>query len=212
MIKGVLLDLDGTVIDSAPAILRCFDETFDKIFPGVHVTEEEKSEFLGPTLVHTFSQYTSNQGLVDRAVSAYVECSIKEHDEERIEAFPHAYQVLEELRKRGIKVGIVTSKRSKMAKYGLEINNLFQFVDIIVGSDHVENHKPNPEPLIKALEMLDLKPNEVIYVGDHENDILAAKAANITSVGVSYSYRLEQIKKTNPDHIITDLIEILNII
>lgn len=212
MIKAVLFDLDGTLIDSAPVILRCFDSVFKEIFPHTEISEDEKLEFLGPTLVHTFSRYTEDQSLVERAVKLYVHCSLLEHDNNNIKAFPNAYELLEILKARNIKIGVVTSKRSDAAAYGLKLNGLLEFVDILIGSDSVKNHKPHPEALNKALKELNLSPSEVIYVGDHENDILAAQAAKIKSVGVTYSYRLPQIESINPDYLISNLLEIKDIV
>lgn len=212
MIKAVLFDLDGTLIDSAEVILKCFSSVFDEMFPKVQVSEEERLEFLGPTLVHTFGRYTKDSSLVEKAIKSYVHCSIEEHDNDNIKAFPNAIELLKALKLLGIRTGVVTSKQSSAAAYGLKINGLLDFVDVLVGSDNVENHKPNPEALMKAFDTLDVNNKEVLYVGDHENDILAARNANALSVGVSYSYRLKHIKQLNPDYIISDLFEIINIV
>ena len=127
-------------------------------------------------------------------------------------AFPDAEKLFLELRKRNIKIGIVTSKSSNHALLGIELNGLEKYIDVLIGSDHVQNHKPHPEALIKAINQLGLTNKQVIYVGDHENDILAAKAANVVSVGVNYSYRRQQIVASNPDYIIDKLTDILKII
>ena len=212
MIKGVLFDLDGTIIDSAPSIIRCFEKTFTDLFPEVVLTEEEKLSFLGPTLVQTFSKYTDDMDYVYKAFDLYVMHSTLEHDNDMIPAFPNAEAVLKELKEKGYKVGLVTSKKNNMAKRGLENNGLLKYIDILVGFDNVKNHKPAPDSLLKACDMLNLKPNELIYVGDHVNDIIAAKRANMKSVGVEFSHNIDKLKLENPDYIIKDLLDILEIV
>ena len=212
MIKAILFDLDGTLINSAPVILKCFNETFEKVFPDIIITEEEKIEFLGPTLTNTFTQYTDNLGLVDSAIKVFNECSLKEHDDNNVIAFHDAEKLFLELKKQNIQIGIVTSKSSNHALLGIELNGLEKYIDVLVGSDHVVNHKPHPEALIKAINQLGLTNKEVIYVGDHENDILAAQAANVVSVGVNYSYRRQQMVASNPDYMIDKLTDVLKII
>lgn len=212
MIKGVLFDLDGTLIDSAPSILRCFDITFRDLFPEVTLTEEDRLSFLGPTLVQTFSRYTDDMDYIQKAFDYYVKHSRIEHDNKMIEAFPNAKETMKQLKEKGYKVGIVTSKKNNMARKGMEINDLFGYVDVLVGFDDVKHHKPRPDSLLKAAELLNLDVSELIYVGDHVNDILAAKACNMKSVGVEFSYNVDKIKLQNPDYIIGDLLEILDIV
>ena len=212
MIKGVLFDLDGTIIDSAPSIIRCFEKTFADLFPEVVLTEEEKLSFLGPTLVQTFSKYTDDMDYVYKAFDHYVMHSTLEHDNDMIPAFPNAEAILKRLKEKGYKVGLVTSKKNNMAKRGLENNGLLKYIDILVGFDNVKNHKPAPDSLLKAADMLNLKPNELIYVGDHVNDIIAAKRANMKSVGVEFSHNIDKLKLENPDYIIKDLLDILEIV
>lgn len=212
MIKGVLFDLDGTLIDSAPSIFRCFDEAFEIVFPHVTLTEADRISFFGPTLVNTFTKYTDDLQIVDQAVEVYIKCSHREHDENLILAFPNAKETLKELQQQGYKIGVVTSKRNLMARRGLKNNKLLKYVDVVVGFDNVTNHKPNPESLLKASELLNLKPEELVYVGDHVNDVFAAKACNMKSVAVEFSYFIDKIKMHNPDYIIKDLLEILEIV
>lgn len=212
MIKGILFDLDGTLIDSAPSILRCFDVVFEKMFPKVILTEEDRLSFLGPTLVYTFSQYTDDEEVIEKAIEIYISQSVKEHDNHNIKAFPNAVELLKSLKDSGLKTGVVTSKRNKMARYGLEINHLLDYVDVVIGSDDVKNHKPNPESLLKACQYLNLEPHEVMYVGDHENDILAAKAGNMISVGVTYSLNVSNLISSKPSYLVDDLIDILKLI
>ncbi|MGI6782523.1 MAG: HAD-IA family hydrolase [Acholeplasmataceae bacterium] len=212
MIKGVLFDLDGTLIDSAPSILRCFDITFRDLFPEVTLTEEERLSFLGPTLVQTFSRYTDDMNYVQKAFDYYVKHSQVEHDNDLIGAFPNAAKTLKLLKDSGYKIGIVTSKKNNMARRGMANNDLLEYVDVLVGFDDIKHHKPRPDSLLKAAELLNLKVEELMYVGDHANDILAAQACNMISVGVEFSYNLDKIKLHNPDYIIKDLLELLDIV
>ena len=96
----------------------------------------------------------------------------------------------------------------EVVNQGLSISGLIDFVDVVVGMDDVTAHKPNPEALLKALELLG--GNKAIYIGDHPNDIIAGKNANMTTIGVSYTWHLDKLIASNPDYLINDLMEVMN--
>jgi HAD superfamily hydrolase (TIGR01662 family) len=121
-------------------------------------------------------------------------------------------QTLLYLKKQGCQIGIVTSKLKDVATYHLKLTNLFEDVDLIVGYEDAENHKPHPDPLLKAIELLNAKKEDTIYIGDHENDIKAAKKAGIESCAVTYSNRLHEMLLEQPEYVIDNLDNLTDII
>lgn len=211
MISLVLFDLDGTLIQSTEVIMETFKITFDKYFKDVKLDDETLTSFLGSTLFKTFELYMDETHDINELVSFYRETS-EEMMKSKIKAYPHARESLEAILKSGVQVGIVTSKMREVAREHLALAGLDGLVTHIVGYEDVKLHKPDKEPLIKALEVFNVDVSNAIYIGDHENDILAAKHAHMMSCAVTYSHRLKQMLACQPDYVIDDLLHVLDII
>lgn len=211
MIKCVLLDLDGTLIQTTEIILDAFRVTFKKYFPELTLSDDDYTNMLGQTLFTTFGYYTSSKEEVDDMVSFY---RLYSNDliEQGLQAYPGAAETLSYLKKRKIKVGIVTSKMRKVATHHLELTQLLTYIDGIIGYEDVTEHKPSPEPIEKALAVFNAKNEETVYVGDHENDIIAAKKAGIYTCAVTYSHRLKEMLAYNPDYVIDELKHIKDLV
>ena len=166
---------------------------------------------LGRTLFQTFGYYTSSKEQVDEMVDFYRSYS-NDLIEQGLESYPGAKEILTFLKKKNIKVGIVTSKMRRVATHHLEITKLLEHIDGIIGYEDVSVHKPSPEPILKALELLGVKKSSTIYVGDHENDIIAAKKAGILTCAVTYSHRLKEMLAYQPDFVIDELLNIKDLI
>jgi HAD superfamily hydrolase (TIGR01549 family) len=202
--KTILFDLDGTLIQTPTIILEAFKQTFETHLKDIKLSEKELSNFLGQTLWQTFGFYTDDKDLVDEMIDHYIKVS-NMMIEEGLKAYPNAKKTILYLKQQGCKIGIVTSKLKDVATYHLKLTNLFEDVDLIVGYDDVTNHKPNPDPLLKAIELLGSKKEDTLYVGDHENDIKAAKKAGIESCAVTYSSRLHEMLLEQPEYVIDNL-------
>lgn len=211
MIKTVLFDLDGTLIETPTIILATFKELFEENFKHVDLTDDLLSSFLGQTLFKTFETYATDQKQVDELVQTYRKIS-EEKIDQGLNSYPKAKETLIYLKKKGINIGIVTSKLKPVANSHLIKTDLFDYVDGLIGYEDVVHHKPNPEPIIKGLALFNSKPEETVYIGDHENDIIAAKKAGVLTCAVSYSLRLKQMLLENPDFVIDELKNIKDLI
>lgn len=209
--KLVLFDLDGTLIRSTGIIMEVFNMTFQKYFPDVILTDDQLTGFLGTTLWQTFGQYTNDEDLIDEIIRYYREETEKllEHE---LDAYPNAHDTIKYLKQHGCQVGVVTSKINQVAMHHLEITALAPLIDGLIGFDDVTKHKPDPEPLLKALALFNVEAKDAIYIGDHENDMKAAKKAGLTACAVTYSYRLQHMLNEFPDYVIDDLENLKDII
>jgi pyrophosphatase PpaX len=120
--------------------------------------------------------------------------------------------VLDELKDRGHRLGIVTAKRRltvDLAFARIPIEHLF---DTVVGGDETDRHKPDPAPLLLALERLGAHPDEAVYVGDSPFDMQAAKAAGLHAIGVSWGRIHGADKLTDADVVIHDAEELLGLV
>lgn len=110
-------------------------------------------------------------------------------------------------------MGIVTSKRRELAIRGLRLFDLEKYFKVIVALEDTEKHKPNPEPILKALELLNANKEETLMVGDSPYDILCASNAGVKSVAVKWTILpFNLLEEAKPDYVINDMLEILKII
>ena len=107
----------------------------------------------------------------------------------------------------------MTTKIRDTVNMGLKLTKLDQFFDVVVTLDDVENAKPHPEPVLKALEQLGSSPEEAIMVGDNHHDIEAGKNAGTKTAGVSWSVKgREYISSYKPDYILEKMSDLLPIV
>lgn len=208
-IDTVLFDLDGTLIDTNELIISSFLHTMEKYYPGKY-QREDVLPFLGPTLKETFE--TLNPDNYEEMITTYRTYNVANHDL-LVKGFEGVYETVRTLKENQFKLAIVTTKRLDVVIMGLKLTGLDEFFDVVVALDHVEKAKPDPEPLLKALDMLESTPERAIMVGDNHHDILGGKNAGTMTAGVSWSVKgrahLEQYK---PDYILDNMADILPIL
>jgi pyrophosphatase PpaX len=182
-INCILFDLDGTLIDTNRLIIESFQHTV-RVHQGREATEDEFVPYFGEPLVGMLERLAPGQS--SELIKTYREFNVGKHDELTTQ-FPGTAEVLQELKDKGITLGVVTSKMKPLAKRGLQLFNLEQFFKTIVSMEDTTAHKPNPEPLLKALEILGRGPEGVLYVGDATVDIKCAHNAGVQSAAVMWS-------------------------
>ncbi|QNU66993.1 HAD-IA family hydrolase [Ruminiclostridium herbifermentans] len=195
--KYVFFDLDGTLIDTVPLILESFNYTFMHHF-GVTRPQEEIIRYIGmPLMNHLKDIYPGQE---EELAKTYREYNEKKHDRS-IAIFIGIHQLIKTLYEKGIVLGVVTSKRQELAIRGLRIFNLMDYFLFVNGSEASTKHKPDGEPLIKAMEKANVKnKDEVLYVGDSPLDILCAKNAGVKSAAVAWTYSpIDELERVKPD-------------
>jgi pyrophosphatase PpaX len=208
-INTVLFDLDGTLIDTNELIISSFLHTFEHYYPNQY-KREDVLPFLGPTLRETFE--TLDASKVDDMIATYRTYNLAHHDT-LVTEFPTVLETVKVLKETGYKVGIVTTKLSDVVMKGLKLTKLDSYFDVIVALDHVKKAKPDPEPIIKALEQLSSKPEEAIMVGDNYHDILAGKNAGTQTAGVAWTIKgRDYLEQFNPDYILEEMADLLEIL
>ncbi len=147
--------------------------------------------------------------LVDELVTVYRAHNEPLHDE--LVCCPGMDDALVLLKDEGRRLGIVTAKRRttvELAFAKIPIGHLFETV---VGGDETTRHKPDPEPLLLALERLGARPEDAAYVGDAPFDVQAAKAAGIFAIAVSWGgiHARERLEVEEPDALVDTVEELL---
>ncbi len=156
----VIFDNDGTLIDSKQLIFESFIHTFSKFRPDYILKDEELETFFGPTLKQTFSRYAKDEEELKEMIAYYREFNEKMHDQ-MAKPFPYAKEMLMSLKQRGIKTAVVSSKKGKLLRHGLEAFGLLEYLDVVISEEEVKNPKPDPEGILLAVkELNDLKNKE----------------------------------------------------
>ena len=212
-IDCILFDFDGTLIDTRRLIFVSFEYTFEKYFPEHKLTDEELESFFGPPLYETFKRFTDDDSKIEEMIE-YYRAFNESHHNEYARPIEGVKDIIRLLHKKGYKIGIVSSKRRPALQIGLEFLKIEEYIDSLVCEGECKA-KPAPDGIIKSLENLypdGYEDKNVLYVGDHPSDILAAKAAGVKSVGCMYSSKKDEVDEQNPDYEIykfQDLLEIL---
>jgi HAD superfamily hydrolase (TIGR01549 family) len=201
MIKTFLFDLDGTLIDTPPMIIESFQSIFKQYLPDLKLTQKDYESFLGQPLNLTIAHYEKDENKAALMIEAYHQRSNEKIDQKLI-VYPKTLETLKYMKSKNAKIGVVTSKMRTKAEKHLMMSGLLEYIDLIIGYEDVDKHKPHPESLHKAMSLLKANPHDTLYIGDHENDIKAAKNAGILSCAVSYSVRLKEMLLENPDFVI----------
>ncbi|KEQ22070.1 pyrophosphatase PpaX [Paenibacillus tyrfis] len=210
MIQTVLFDLDGTIVDTNELIIQSFLHTFEGITKEP-VTREHIVPNMGRPLIEQMV-FFSGREQVDDLVQKYRAFNIAHHDE-LVREFPYVRETVAKLHAAGVKLGVVTSKIRQTTEMGLKLTGLYDYFGTIVTVDDVENPKPDPEGIHKAIRELGGDLSSALMVGDSHYDIEAAHNAGIPSVAVAWSLKgTEYLKQYNPTHIIQDMRDIVPIV
>ena len=121
-------------------------------------------------------------------------------------------ETLEALTEEGITLGVVTGKRRQLAMRGMQLFGIDAYMQAIVTPEDTVLHKPNPEPILKALELLEQSPEETIMVGDSPVDLQTAHSAGTLSAAVLWSVApRKQLLAARPDFLLNQMTELIDI-
>ncbi|MGQ9760003.1 MAG: HAD family hydrolase [Candidatus Methanomethylicaceae archaeon] len=190
-IKAVLFDLDGTLLRLPIDYKKMRDELKDEA-----LEVGAKCEFARILEDIECLSVIYGNSFKERCYEI-----IKTHE---ISASLHAepleggIALLEELKLRGVKIGVVSRNSRESVISSLQKTGMLKFVDVIVGREDVKETKPAPEPILLALRLLCVGSEETLYVGDHPYDLISASAAGVEFIGigerVSHGKRVKKIQ------------------
>jgi len=198
-IRTVLFDLDGTLLDSVRLILDSYHHTL-----ATHGIPARTDDYwlagLGTPLRVQFADWTDEPDLLQAMIATYRDFNITHHDA-RVRAYPGTVELVREIRRRRLLTGLVTSKQRPGADRGLRFLGLTDAIDVIVAADDVENPKPHPEPVLRALDQLGSEPGEAIYAGDSIHDMECGRAAGARTAAVLWGpFDRPHLEPTSPDY------------
>lgn len=207
--KGLLFDFDGTLLDTNDLILDTFHHVIEPKFPGEY-SRLDLQKFIGPSLKDTFTEVDNEN--IDALIEEYITWNRQHHDE-LVREFPDVVEVLTALKEAGMKLAIVSTKRREALLRGLKLLGVAELFDTIVSNDDVTNVKPHAEPVLLALEKLNLEKAEVIMIGDNSHDIEGGQNAGVQTAGVSWSLKGPNfLQQLNPTYMLYSMKDILKIV
>jgi len=188
MIKGVLLDMDGTIVDAFPPIIRALNQTFTE-FGLPQMTAEEVKR-------HTGKGDCSMKALFgDRREEAAVRF-LEIHDEdylEQIKPLTGAETLFRWLQDKHIPTAIVTSKSQMRAEAQLDALNWTHYFDVVIGKMDGRPEKPDPGPVLLACEQLNIDPQQTVMLGDGIADMKSATRAGSRALGLCDAFSAEEL-------------------
>ena len=213
----ILFDFDGTLIDSVPDLVSAINE-MQTALRREHFEEDVVRSWVGNGAQTLVKRALSGSVNIDESIdTAFFEKALeiflrayKEHACVKTRTYPNVHTTLQKLKERGYKMAIVTNKPHTFVAPILKGLELEEYFSLYLGGDSLEKKKPHPEPLLHICRKLGVDVLNAVMVGDSKNDILAANAANMQSIAVSYGYNYgEDISLHHPSIVVDDFADIL---
>jgi 2-phosphoglycolate phosphatase len=198
MLKAVVFDLDGTLIDSTDAIVASFVHTFEAVGDPVP-PREEIMRYISVPLEKHFAELTDRDPV--ELSQIYREHYFLTCAEDTV-LLPDVRTALSKFHQAGLRMAVATSKSCKGSDIILNELGIEHYFEFVVGADSVQNHKPDPEALHLSREKLGIEADEMIYVGDTRFDTEASKNAGVACVAVATGYASrEELVELAPEYV-----------
>jgi len=200
MLKVVVFDLDGVLIDSEPLMRFAFEASYRQVIGEGSPPIEAYLEHMG----ESFPRIMDQLGLPHTLWEPYRELCQAHID--RITLFPEARNMLVWARQTlNLKLAVLTGKDRRRTLQILEHFDVADFFNMVVTSDQLSHPKPDPEGLLRILEGLDCSADEAAMVGDAVSDIFCAQGAGVTSIAALWGIKPERVRQLcQPDYMALD--------
>ena len=198
-ITTILFDLDGTLIDTVELILESYRHTV--ITHGLGpVSEQSWLKNMGIPLRVQFQQFTDDPEEVQALIATYIDHNMEHHDT-LVREYPGVCDAVRALHGAGYRLGVVTSKMHGGLKRGLAFGGYEGLFEVLIGADDVRHPKPHAEPVLKALERLEVTADSAVFVGDSPHDMACGQAAGVrTGAALWGPFLREALAPYDPDH------------
>ena len=216
--KMVLIDVDGTLVDSVPDLAYCVDEMMRQVGRAPH-GEDRGRDWVGNgverlvrrALVGQLEGEPSEEEF-SRAYPLFLEL-YRENTARRSHLYPGVREGLDYLKTRGYRLGCVTNKAARFTVPLLKAMGIHDEFGVIVSGDTLPVKKPDPGPLLHAAAHFGIEAAESLMLGDSRSDVTAARAAGFQVVCMSYGYNHgEDIRDYAPDAVIDSMAELSSLI
>lgn len=195
-VNTVIYDFDGTIADTNNLIINSWQHAYRTI-TGKEQDEREILKTFGEPLLITMKRVFPDWE-PEEAAKIYRSYQVK-HFSEYIRPFPGMVESIKELKNRGCNVGVVTSRMRKTTVEGLEAFGIMDYIDHLVSCEDTDRHKPDPAPVLCALEKFKIGPESAVMVGDSSFDIRCAHNGGVKAALVSWAMAIGPEEKDELD-------------
>ncbi|HIP53662.1 MAG TPA: phosphoglycolate phosphatase [Chromatiales bacterium] len=210
----VLIDVDGTLVDSVPDLAWCVDEMMERLGRAPW-GEDRVRDWVGNGVERLVRRALIGQldGEPDeeafqRAYPIFLDL-YKDNTSKRSMLYPGVKEGLAYLKKAGYRMGCVTNKAAQFTEPLLKDLGVYDDFAIVISGDTLPKKKPDPLPLLHAAEFFGVEPENALMIGDSVSDVKAARAAGFQIVCMSYGYNHgEDIRDAHPDAVIDSMAEL----
>jgi phosphoglycolate phosphatase len=183
-LQSVIFDFDYTLADSSPGVFECINFALREM--GLdHVSQEAACRTIGLSLNETF--LTLGKHHEPHRCDEFHQLFVQRADEVMVDLtalYETVPAMVDALRGRGLKLGIVSTKYRRRINEVLHREAVLDRFGVVIGGDDVEHYKPHPQGLFEAMKKLECSPESVVYVGDSQVDAELAKRAGVPLVVV----------------------------
>jgi phosphoglycolate phosphatase len=210
----VLIDVDGTLVDSVPDLAYCVDEMMKQLDMPVH-GEAKVREWVGNGVERLTRRALIGQldgepddALFEKAYPIFMDL-YAENTSKRSMLYPGVEEGLAYLKAQGYRLGCVTNKAEQFTVPLLKDLGVYDNFEIVISGDTLEKKKPDPMPLLHAAEFFGVAPEDALMIGDSVSDVKAARAAGFQIVCMSYGYNHGvDIRESSPDAVMDSMVEL----
>jgi pyrophosphatase PpaX len=175
------------------------------------VPDSELIATMGRTLADVYGELAGAPADAAAMIATYRAWNEAHHDR-MVRAYPGIEGALRELRGRGARLAVVTSKARALARRGLAVAGLDPLFSVVIGGDDVARGKPDPLPVVRALEVLGAQAAGSVMVGDSLHDMLAGRRAGVRTAAALWGpFSREQLAATEPDHYLESAAQLLDL-
>ena len=210
----ILIDLDGTLVDSVPDLAYCVDRMMERLGRPAY-GEERVRDWVGNgverlvrrALIGKLDGEPEDQAF-EEAYPIFVKLYAR-HNGENSKLYPGVLDGLDYLAGAGYKLGCVTNKAAQFTEPLLKALGIYDRFGLVVSGDTLAKKKPDPMPLRHAAEYFGVSPDQALMLGDSVSDVKAARAAGFGIVCVSYGYNHgRDIREAEPDAVVDSFMDL----
>ena len=214
----ILVDLDGTLVDSVPDLARCVDTMMERLGRPVH-GEARVRDWVGNGVERLVRRALIGQldgepeeAAFDEAYPIFVELYDR-YNGERSQLYPGVLEGLEYLAKAGYRLGCVTNKAARFTEPLLKALGVFDRFEVVISGDTLPKKKPDPMPLLHAARFFGVAPDRALMLGDSVSDVKAARAAGFAVICVTYGYNHgRDSREAEPDAVVDSFVDLEGLI
>lgn len=205
-----LFDADGTLFDTTELICQCFEYSLQK-YSNKPVVREKIIATIGLPLRIQFEHHLGraiSDDLYNLMQTDHMDYQMRIY-KNYLKPCPGVRQALDRLHSLGKQLAIVTSRKIHSLTLYLKETGIDRFFNVIVTPDETRNHKPDPEPALKALDLLNARPDRSLFIGDSSFDIECGNRAGIDTAFVGWSHNRPDTMMIQPTYVIGSMLDLV---